>query len=340
MLLFADGFDAYASAQLVDKWGSQFRGTIAYPGRLGYGGYFAATGGGLQVWHGLAGGPYTTLIVGFAFQQNGTGNDNGSMFQLQDNVGNILGQIVTTASGQLGWEVGTSGTYYYSSPGLMTAQAWGYIECDVTLSNSGAGAVTIRFNGTTVVTEASVNTSPSGVGCSIIALVNEWGNGNSESFVDDLYCLNTTAPNNTFLGDIKIIPLLPAGNGRIDGFSRFGGTSAGNWTAVNEVPPDYDTSYVYTSTAGTEDCYTLTTLSNVTTIVAVQLNGFARKDDTPSRVLSLGVGNGTTENFDAGTALNTTYTYILRQLDINPLTSAAWAVTDFTTLQAAVKLIS
>jgi hypothetical protein len=340
-LVFADGFDAYNLSQVAAKWGTGSGSAIAGPGRLGYGQYFLLyNNNSFGIRHSFPLGPYTSLIIGFAFYVAQGTLGNGTILAFEDSGANHIAELGISATGQ--FQYGTSGHTYSSASGLISSQAWCYLECQVTFSNTTSGSVTLRVNGQTVVTQASVTTASSGAACSAIEIVTggSYFSSGSTNYYDDLYVLNTTAPNNTFLGDVKILPLYPVGNGRVSGFSRFGGTTSGNYTAVNEVPPDGDASYVYTATPGTTDAYTITTLSNVTTIKAVQLSAYARKDDTPSRVLSLGVGNGTTESFDAGSSLNTSYTYVLRQLDTNPLTSAAWAVGDFTTLQLAQQLIS
>lgn len=338
-LTFADGFDAYAISQILAKW-TNLSGsvTLGGPGRLGYGQYVnIGTGASLTV---ALTASQTTIITGFAFYANTSALGNQSIFSFQDNAAGLIGYITQSASGQIGYSNSANTVVAISSPGLLSVNAWCYIEVQVTFSASTSGSVTIRFNGQTVATAASVNTSGTNVNPCVLLGPTAANLGGNSTLIDDFYVLNSTAPNNAFLGDVKILPLYPIGNGRISGFGRFGGTSSGNYTAVGENPPDGDSSYVYTATPGTTDAYTITTLSNVTTVKAVQVNAYARKDDTPSRVLGLGVGNGTTENFDAGHSLNTSYTYVRRPMDINPLTSAAWSPSDFTTLQLAQQLIS
>jgi hypothetical protein len=337
-LVFCDGFDHYAIGQVTAKYNSVSVSatTLNGPGRVGYGQYINV-GGANFVGRGIS--PLSTLTVGAACYIPGATLPvlGVSGLQFQDSSANNLAYVSVGPVGQLYYQV-VGGATYQSSPGILNSSAWFYLEVQVTLSGSTSGSLTVRLNGTTVISQSSVVTAGGSAGaCAMVALS---GVPSGNLFWDDFYVLNNTAPNNTFFGDVKIYPIYPAGNGRISGFSRFGGTSSGNYTAVNENPPDGDTSYVYSAASGTEDAYTLTALSNVATVKAVQLNGYVRKDDTPSHVVSLGVGNGTTESFDSGTSVNTSYTYILRQLDQNPLTSANWAVSDFTTLQGAVKLIS
>jgi len=335
-LVFADGFDTLNASQLLTKWTSNPGGrtSLAGPGRIGYGQYLNCAGGGMSLQKGLTGAPYTTLIIGTAWYFNGVALSNDTMFGFYDNLGTLLCNVGFTATGQMSFGVGTAQTYF-SSAGLVSPQTWAYVEAQITFSNGGTGSATIRLNGVNVLVQASINTAANGNGCTSVGPAN-----NSNNFYDDIYVLNTTAPNNTFFGDIKVFPLYPAGNGRVDGWTRQGGTGAGNWTAVNDVPPDGDASYVYTATPGTEDCYTLTAISNIQTVKAVQLSAYARKDDTPSRVVSLGIGDGTNEFYDAGTSLNTTYTYILRQLDTDPVTSAAWVAANLASRQGCIKLIS
>jgi hypothetical protein len=158
---------------------------------------------------------------------------------------------------------------------------------------------------------------------------------------DDVYiCDATGSIHNDFLGDVKIVTLLPNGNGRVNQWTRTGGTSSGNYTAVNEVPPNGDTSYVSSSTAGQIDAYTVSSLGTVSAVVAAQIVASARKDDAGTRVLALGFGDGTTESYNAGTTLNGSYIMYTQPLDENPLTSSAWATSDFSGAQLAIEVIS
>lgn len=96
-------------------------------------------------------------------------------------------------------------------------------------------------------------------------------------FVDDVYCLDTTgpAPNNTFLGDVRIETLYPNAPGGHADWARSAGTI--NWALVNEHPPDDDTTYVTSNTPADKDSYNFTDLTATGVVYGVQTNLIARK---------------------------------------------------------------
>jgi hypothetical protein len=115
-----------------------------------------------------------------------------------------------------------------------------------------------------------------------------------------------------------------------------------NWGEVSELLADGDTSYVYSQTVNTEDCYTLGAL-NASEVFGVQVVAYARKDAAGTRSLELGVGNNTTESFASEQALITSYVFFRALFDSNPFTSSAWSVSNFTgagAIQAAVQISS
>jgi hypothetical protein len=326
-LIFCDGFDHYATAQILEKWSAtDGNSAIVTNGREGQG--LAPQNNGVT--KNLPSNA-STLVVGCA--RTATSINVDYMMFFQDR-GTTQCGIVLNADGSVSaWDhsnqqIGTS------SPGVILTNTFQYLEVKITFATSGS--VAVRLNGVVLFSVSGVNTA-GGTG-------NAYANSvtlRNASVYDDVYiCDGTGTVNNDFLGDVKIVTLLPNGNGRVNQFARTGGTSSGNYTAVNEVPPDGDTSYVSSSTAGQIDAYTVSSLGTVASVKAAQIVAASRKDDAGTRVLAVGFGNGTTESYDAGTSLGSGYSMITRPLDKNPLTSAAWATGDFTSAQLALEVIS
>jgi hypothetical protein len=328
-LLFCDGFDHYNTAHLYEKWDSG-SGTIVSGGREGQ---------GLQ----LGGFDYrnknlptnaATLIFGFA-RQVGSIN-SGTIASMQDN-----------GVGQCSLSVGNNGAvsvldhngtpFGTSALGLVHAGVFHYFEMKI--SFVGSGGADVHLDGTSILSLTGIGTA-GGTGHPYANMVSLQDSGVAAIFDDVYICDGTGSVNNDFLGDVKIVTLLPNGNGRVNQWSRTGGSSSGNYTAVNEVPPDDDTSYVSSSTPGQIDAYTVSSLGTVSAVVAAQIVASARKDDSGTRVLALGFGNGTSESFNSGVSLGGNYTMYTRPMDTNPLTSSAWATSDFSSAQLALKVIS
>jgi hypothetical protein len=282
----------------------------------------------------------TTAFVGGAFYWD-TGS-GGRLITLMDGV---TPQIDVSYDGLNNITINRNGTNIGTVRAVFPSGTWTYVELQAVAATGATGTIVVRVNNAVVFSLANVAT------CSTS---NAYYNGvqggylgqaaaGGSLWVDDFYvCDNTgTGLDNNFLGDVRISALMPSGNGRVNQWTRIGGTTSGNYTAVSEAPPDGDTSYVADSNVGDEDCYTLGALpGNAQKIMAVQVVAYARKDDAGARVLGLGFGNGTSEAFDSGTNLGTSYTWVISGFSKNPLTGNNWAVSDFATLQAALQVIS
>lgn len=353
-LLFMDGFDAYATAQIVDKWtnSNQLSGsnvTIASPGRFGSGNRLDQTptvaGNLVGINKSLIQGPQTSLVNGFAWKYGGAAfaSPGTCIWALFDSTGAILASIFVNAAGGLEYHVGLSATPLVSSnPGIVNVQAWGHVGLDVVLSSSAAGSVLLYFNGNQIASISSVVTAANANGCSMLGpslyTTDTHTNPATQSY-DDIYMFNKSGGvHTTFVGDCECLSQVPNGAGHVTDFTPVG--SSPNWACVNEIPPDSDTTYVEDSTVGDKDAYTNTNLTNVSTVVAVQLCAFARKDSSPARSLALGWSNGTTDVLDAGHFLNTSYTYELSPLDQNPVSAAPWTVSDINTEQVVIQVAS
>lgn len=214
----------------------------------------------------------------------------------------------------------------------ISSDRWYYIEIYVKIANSGGRFIVyvdenyaspdIDYTGDTQITAN--------------ASLDRISMGNSASFwYDDLYV--DSAKN---WGDIAIAPLLVDGDGDHTGLS-IGGSSppANNYQAVDEVPPNDATDYVYGTGIGPYDLYTLSsTPSELTDVKAAIAWGRAQKIDAGIAKIALGVKSGGTEDFGADQTLSTSWAYYHRIMEVDPTDSAAWTTTKLNALQAGVKL--
>lgn len=280
---------------------------------------------------------YTTLVVGFAIKFQSLGGASNGFFKFNDGTTNQISFQTNNTTGQI--DIKRNGTTIGSTsggPGPYTVGVWYYFEAKVTFATGATGSVTVKINGQQVAALSSVQTAASGNAYANSIVM---GNGSNVPFVDDLYLCDTTGTtNNDFLGDVRVKTLYPTGAGRVTQWAPTG--AATDWQAVNNTNPDGDTSYASTSTAGNVDAYALGSAGTNTALKGVQVVTDTRKDDATTRTVAHGVGNGTTENFDAGTNISASYTMLIRTLDTNPLTSANWSTSDLSTLQGAVKCVA
>ena len=108
-------------------------------------------------------------------------------------------------------------------------------------------------------------------------------------------------------------------------------------TSVGESSPnDGDTTYVYSSTIGAKDLYTLQDLSGITTgVTLVQLRVTARKQDAGARSAQSVLVSGANTDLGTSTVLSSSYTQLIKAYPVNP-SGANWTASDINNLQVGV----
>lgn len=344
-ILLAEGFDAWGTSQLPGTYNNVVQGSgavvsIATPGFLGTGNYLllGGTANPAALTYVLPGAPLTSVIVGFRFLWTASSLANQEIFVFQDNGGSTLGTLNVTTSGQLFYQNNNGGAVAITPASSIRPLVWQYIECSVTF-NQTTGAVTLKVNNATLVVVTGVNTTGSSSStCTLAGPLNS-NTGVTGMGYDDTYFFNTSGSvNNSFAGPNVVFSTVVNGNGRVNQWTANGAGT--NYQCVDQYPPDNDTTYVSSSTVNQVDDYVQLLNAAATSVIAVTACIYARDDNSPARVVSVGYGNGTTESFDGGSSLNQTYSYIIRSMDVNPLTTVAWTLSDITAGQVCIKVIS
>ena len=359
-LLFIDGFDAQDT---VGKWnmvGSS--GAVNYTSatRLGYGyavslpystfntvySMEANTPASAQVFVGAAIKTGAALGAYAPFHGlMGDGATTGHLYLLGTDVGSVQ-----LWRGRCRWNSVSAGVYFpdgtllaTSSPGVVSASAWHYVEMSATI-NSTTGSVVVKVDGVTVLTFTG-NTKNGGTNNTIDTVVYSGMNGNQSGIpvpigspvVDDLYICNALGSvNNGFLGDIQVQTLSPTGAGSTTGLTPTG--SATNYLNVNEVP-DSTATYNSSGTVGARDTYALADLAAGTgTILGVQQVVSAAKTGAGAAGLKAAQKSGATVSYGATLSLATGFVTHCDVFEINPATSAAYTVADVNTLEAGAEV--
>lgn len=138
-------------------------------------------------------------------------------------------------------------------PNLVKLNSYVNIACEVTYSATN-GIVKVWVNGMLVIDLAGQNTAfpgrPDVTNYNAIQLMAP--GGLPTTFHDDCYFADcSTGPNVTFLGALRLYSLPPTANAGVSWTPLTGQ----NWSEVNEVPPDGDTSYNSSGTPGQQDQY-------------------------------------------------------------------------------------
>ncbi len=143
-----------------------------------------------------------------------------------------------------------------------------------------AGDYEIRINGSTVMTPTTGQVATNAVWTDFFlgdTQTNNWRRQPGPATVDfdDLYVIDDQGSHNTsFLGDCRIETLFPNGAGASSQWTPNSGT---NYSRVNEVFTDQDTSYVSTAGVGNRDSYAMGDLSSLpATVFGVQVYANAR----------------------------------------------------------------
>lgn len=334
-LRFVDSCDHYDTAHLTSKW-TFFPSNIA------------------------------DCVVNTSSARNGTGCLAITRSGISKTIDNLQSWIVGAAHmwsaygggvsltninvGTVAWSIQGDGTIVVSGPGGSLGQTtptqaialnkYYYIEMK-TLLHSSTGTVEMHINGQSVLTLTSKNTAAA-ANADVVTFSGPAGG--VLVYVDDIYVCDTTGSNNTFLGDVQVGVIKPNAEGdKLEWVPN--GTATVHFSRVNEMPPDDDTTYVSstmtgTSTTGPSDLYKFEAVGTGRTILGVQTNIFARKDDEGNRALSVLTSNGgsISSGDPTGRYVNLTYIDYLNQFDTNP-NGGAWTPTVINTTQWGVEVV-
>lgn len=346
-LRFIDSFDHYQTAQLPAKW-STVNTNSFWPrilpdvGRCDTQALEIGISATASIIKGAAFSG-ATAVIGFALKFTsftGVGGDR-NFFLVGSTFGTHL--VLTRAIDGAVTVKRTDGLgvlLAQSVPDVLRLGEWYYVEFKATIDNA-AGAVEVRINGVTVLTVAGVDTqSTAGAG----AVINNFAfesNGTSAYLVDDVYALDSTgpAPNNNFLGDVRVEYLQPSADGTHQDWALVGALS--HWEAVDDGAfPDGDTTYLHTATVGHTDTeiYDNTGLPSGL-IFGVQINLYARKTDSGFREIAPIIRHGGIDYAGANQAPSmASYNYLIEVFETNPGTGLAWLIADVNADEYGVRL--
>jgi hypothetical protein len=171
-----------------------------------------------------------------------------------------------------------------SSPAdVYTHHAWVHVQIKVVL-HATAGTFILRVNGVELINWTGPTALTSGTITGVTWRTNSSG-GSERLYIDDLWVcdsVNAAAtqgrPYNDFLGDLKVVTLVPTGAGDTTQWTPSFGA---NWDTLDENPPD-TVAYVSTSSAnsGFRDLYACTDLpAEAISVLALQAKSYALSTD-------------------------------------------------------------
>ena len=219
-----------------------------------------------------------------------------------------------------------------SAPGTIQMGQWGYFEAKVTIADSG-GTVVVRWNGVEIINF----TGDTKNGGTLFTIDSILFNGRDNAFIDDIYVIDTqVAPNQTWLGDVRIVSLLPNGNGTYNQGIGSDSNSVDNYLLVDEVAPSA-TDYV-TIANGNKDSYTFQDLNTAANAVihAVGVRSFANKTSSGARSIKNFVDLGGTISSGTATPLGSSL-YGITSTFLTKPGGGAWTTADVNAVQAGAE---
>lgn len=281
-MLFIDGFDHYNTSGIVEKYDFVDTGVLEAEIDTSFGRF---VDGAIQFQDNNTGAITTILkqtsneiIVGYAFFFTGV---NFLMVRFKDGTGvTIATHINDGTGGEVFRGVNTgAGTSLGTYAGAWTTSTWQFAEirCKRDAVN---GEFEVRANGVIVFSATGLNTGA--VDFDQI-LFGPTGQNANDLWMDDMYILNTqgAAPQNTFLGDVRVTALLPKADGNTNNFTPTGAPS--NFDAVNDVKANEDDDYVEAGQLGAKEDYDNQSFSDLGlspgTIYGVQVVNSVKKTD-------------------------------------------------------------
>jgi hypothetical protein len=211
-----------------------------------------------------------------------------------------------------------------SAAGVISPSSYNYIEVDAQISTNAQ--IVVNVNGTQVINVSGVNDVDPGSN----AFANGWqlkGYGNVISRHDDVYILpdpGGTPMGGAFLGSPKIYAEVPFANSTPLQWTPL---SPPNWSEVDEIPPDGDTSYNSSGNIGDQDQY-LYRISDVPVNAAIAFvqHVLDMKTDSGART----VASDFAGNIGPGFVLSSgAYVMYTTPRGSNPNTGSGWQAADF-----------
>ena len=274
-------------------------------------------------------------VVGFAHKQVSIPSSDQEFFSFYEdsnlNSANLVFYI--TALNEIKVQRGL--TVLGTSTPLISTD-WVYIEVSV-VSNNTAGSISIFADGDEKLNLTGIDTINLSTGT--LNKIQFSCTTDSTYYIDDMYVATGT----TLLGDSRVSVMTPVSDSGTNEWSVYPALLTDNYLAVSGSIPDYS-SYIYTNLGNKKDFYNFSDLNYVpSTVYAVQPIFAARKDDLATKSIRIDIETNSGSYVDSATTLTQSTTEFYRIegsiLEINPVTTQEWTVTDLNNIQMGPETI-
>lgn len=340
-----DGFDHYSVNKEARKWDIDFSASrdLNNP-RTGIG--HARLNVNSEYFGKLLTPTLGFIVVGFAIAIDGTlqAATHQYLLRLMSNTSNFqLGITYSETAKVFRMDNGSASTSESSVIDLSLGYV--HLEMKATFDNGtpANNTVELRINGVSEISQ-TLDTNPQATD-DINELRLEGITNGTDLDVDDFYILNSTSPNNDFLGDVKIVTLYPDADG---GLTAWTGSDSPDWQQVDDQSgtiPDDNTTNIVSSTNGQQSIFSMDALTGVGAVKGLQISAATRKDgagDGDIKILT-SPDNGATLHKSATLTVGadaSLHPFLMQQQDVDPDTAVAWIVADVNTAEFGVEQVS
>ncbi len=175
-----------------------------------------------------------------------------------------------------GTQIGTT------SVGVFSENVFFYLEAKVLIADASGGSVELRVNDQQVLNLTGADTRNGGTGD--FNQVRHGASGTESTYHDDQYICSTGGSiNNDFLGDSRIVVLLPDEDGTTLDWDPSAGST--HYTLLDEATPN-TSDFVSSRVVGEIDLVDLSTMpagSTALTVHGIEGHAYTRKDDAGAR---------------------------------------------------------
>ena len=280
--------------------------------------------------------PYTTLFIAFHWYYDTLDSNERSFLQFWDNANNLMQmevrRIYDGVTGTYLFRLYRGNTLLATTPSGAYPGTWSWISAKL-FCDPAAGNFKLNINSINKL-DYTGNTRNGSV-TQMDRIKFTTAIGVNETFRIDNLVIATGDPSDPPLPDCRVFGgVMPTANDVIS----FTPSAGSNWSNVNEIPPNDDTSYNYSSTVGATDTFVGTPPSVSNVIYAVKVNTRARKNDAGYRGVSPVVKPTTTVHEGAEKQVTPNYFTYHHIWETNPDTALPWTPSQVSNLKWGYRL--
>lgn len=245
----------------------------------------------------------------------------GTWFQIRSPENSALLSFIWMTDGSIQVRKGSlTGDVLDLSDQVLFAGTWHHIEIVAAMSTT-VGAIEVRVDGVAEIILTDLNLYSNNIAQIV------WGTGinlGADHDLDDIVVHDGTG----FLGPARVLTVFPAGDLSPFDWNITGAASGAE--AVDEIPPDDDTSYIQAESEEDEAWFSMPTLpDDVIDILGIHVAVRGKQTEAGATFIQIGFVSGSEEVSGDSHALTTGYMYNQDAFSIDPNTEGLWSKESF-----------